>query len=108
MIHTRRIRLLREIRDGHEGLTGGGSAAEQEAAMAKLLEWRRLAERLDITLQTSYTVTQRGAAELRFAMAALTPSGRRVLEDSERQLTSCADPVNHSVLGKRSLRYPRT
>jgi hypothetical protein len=88
MMHARRIQLLGEIRDGHDGLAGI-PRAKQHDAMAKLIEWQRLAERLDIILQTSYEVTRRGL-ELRFAAATLTPSGRRVLEDGERRTTGGA------------------
>jgi hypothetical protein len=78
MIHARRLELLQEIHDGQNRLTGGSSSAEHADAMAKLAEWQRLAERMDITLRASYTVTRRGP-ELHSADAMLSPSGRAVL-----------------------------
>ncbi len=83
MIHARRLQLLREIRDGQDRLTGGKSVAEHMRAMAKLAEWQCLAERMDITLEASYTVTVNGG-ELQFATATLTPSGKTVLDGSEQ------------------------
>ena len=79
MMHTRRLELLREIRDGGDHLNGNGSVAERQATWAKLMEWQKLAERMDITLETSYTLKRWGASELRFARAALTQSGSRLL-----------------------------
>jgi len=78
MIHARRLELLREILAGQSRLTAGNSSAEHAIAVAKLAEWQRLAERMDITLRASYTVTARGP-ELHSADAILSPSGRAVL-----------------------------
>jgi hypothetical protein len=78
MIHARRLQLLQEIQGGQSRLTAGSSSAEHASAMAKLAEWQRLAERMDITLRASYTVTPRGP-ELHSADANLSPSGRALL-----------------------------
>jgi hypothetical protein len=78
MIHARRLELLREIHEGWNRLTAGASAAEQAGAMAKLAEWERLAERMDITLRASYTLTERGP-ELHSADATLSPTGKAAL-----------------------------
>lgn len=78
MVHARRLQLLQEIHDGQNRLMAGNSSAEHASAMAKLAEWERLAERMDITLRASYTVTPRGP-ELHSADAILSPSGRAVL-----------------------------
>ncbi len=87
MIHARRLQLLREIRDGQNRLTAGPSGAEHARAMAKLAEWERLAERMDITLHASYTVTARGP-ELHSANAILSNSGRAVLGEQRATSTS--------------------
>jgi len=78
MVHARRLQLLQEIHEGQNRLTAGSSSAERASAMAKLAEWQRLAERMDITLRASYTVTRRGP-ELHSADAVLSPSGRAML-----------------------------
>jgi hypothetical protein len=82
MVHARRLQLLREIRDGQNLLTVGASSHAE--AREKLAEWRRLAERMDITLFTSYTVTAHGP-ELHSARATLSGSGRAAL--GERRAT---------------------
>lgn len=84
MIDARRLKLLDEIRRGEDRLTGGSSAQDLAAAMAKLQEWQKLADRLDIVLETAYTITADGA-QLRYARATLTPSGREILTGSRRR-----------------------
>jgi hypothetical protein len=78
MVHARRLELLREIHAGQNRLMAGTSSAEQASAVAKFAEWQRLAERMDITLRASYTVTARGP-ELHSADAILSASGRAAL-----------------------------
>ena len=80
MMHARRLHLLREIRNGGDYLTGDGSLLARQAAWAKLMEWQKLAERLDIKLETSYALRRWGSSELQFARATLTPSGNQLLE----------------------------
>jgi uncharacterized protein YhaN len=80
MMHARRLQLLREIRNGGDHLTANGSLDDRQAAWSKLMEWQKLAERLDIKLETSYTLRRWGSSELQFARATLTPSGSQLLE----------------------------
>ncbi|HEY7636258.1 MAG TPA: hypothetical protein VH763_11965 [Gemmatimonadales bacterium] len=80
MIHARRLQLLREIHDGQNRLTSGNSSAEHASAVAKLAEWQRLAERMDITLHASYTMTPRGP-ELHSASAVLSPSAVMLVKE---------------------------
>jgi hypothetical protein len=79
MMQAQRLRLLQEIRHGEDSLIVGHSHEEQTIAMAKLREWEKLAERFDIILESAYTLTADGA-RLRYASAALTPSGRQAVD----------------------------
>ena len=80
MMNARRLQLLREIRNGSDHLTGNGSLANRQAVWAKLMEWQKLAERMDIKLETRYRLRQWGSSELQFARATLTTSGSQLLE----------------------------
>jgi len=78
----RRLALLRDIRDGRDTLRAGPSAEAQAVLAAKLAEWRELARLQDITLRTVYETTAT-KEELELAVAILSPSGLRFLEEHD-------------------------
>jgi hypothetical protein len=74
----RRLALLREIRDGRDTLQAGPSPEAQAVLAARLAEWRELVKLQDIRLRTIYEST---GEEVRVALADLTLSGLRFLEE---------------------------
>ena len=75
----RRLALLREIREGGNILRAGPSAEEQAAWVAKLAEWRELDRVQHIRVRTFEGTTTSGV-ELRAAIAVMTLSGIKYLE----------------------------
>jgi hypothetical protein len=75
----RRLTLLREIRDGGHILRAGPSAEEQAAWATKLLAWRELDRLRDIRVRI-FEGTTEGGVELQAAIAVMTLSGMRYLE----------------------------
>jgi hypothetical protein len=82
LIPGRRLALLRDIRDGRDILQAGPSPEAQALLAAKLAEWRELVELQDIRLRTIHESTAAGE-EVRLALATLTLSGLRFLEQHE-------------------------
>jgi len=78
----RRLALLRDIRDGRNTLRAGPSPEAQAILAAKLREWRELVQLRDISLRTIHEVTA-SRDELQVAVAILSPSGLRFLEEHE-------------------------
>jgi hypothetical protein len=78
----RRLALLREIRNGRDTLRAGPSAEAQAVLAAKLAEWRQLVKLHDIMLRTIYETTAT-REELQVAVAILSPSGLRFLEEHD-------------------------
>ena len=78
----RRLALLRDIREGRDTLRAGPSAEAQAVLAAKLAEWRELAGLQDITVRTVYETTAT-REELELAVAILSPSGLRFLEEHD-------------------------
>jgi hypothetical protein len=80
----RRLALLRDIRDGRNTLRAGPSPEAQAILAAKLREWRELVQLRDISLRTIHEATA-SRDELQVAVAILSPSGLRFLEEHERE-----------------------
>jgi hypothetical protein len=78
----RRLALLRDIRDGGYNLRAGPSPEAQAVLAAKLAEWRELDKLQDIRLRTIHDTTAAGE-ELRMAVAILTLTGLRFLEEHD-------------------------
>ncbi len=78
----RRLALLRDIRDGKYTLRAGPSAEAQAVLAVKLAEWRELDKLQDIMLRTIHQNTPAGE-ELRMAVAILTLTGLRFLEEHD-------------------------
>ena len=76
----RRLALLRDIRDGRDILQAGPSPEAQAVLADRLAEWRELVKLEDIRLRTIYESTVAGE-EVRAALADLTLSGLRFLEE---------------------------
>jgi hypothetical protein len=76
----RRLALLRDIRDGRDILQAGPSPEAQAVLADRLAEWRELVKLEDIRLRTIYESTAAGE-EVRAALADLTLSGLRFLEE---------------------------
>jgi hypothetical protein len=74
----RRLQLLREIRDGGHSLRADSS--REASVEAKLLEWRELDKLDDIRVRTIHGTIGK-AEDVRVAIAILTPSGMRFLEE---------------------------
>jgi hypothetical protein len=76
----RRLALLREISEGRNRLHAGPSAEAQAVLAAKLAEWQQLVRLDDIKVRTIHEITAAGE-ELLMAVAELTTSGLRLLEE---------------------------
>jgi hypothetical protein len=77
----RRLAPLRDIRDGRYALQAAPSPEAQAVLAAKLAEWRKLQ---DMRLRTVHETTAAGV-ELRVAVATVTLSGLRFLEEHDRE-----------------------
>jgi len=80
----RRLALLREIREGGHILRAGPSAEEKAAWAAKLAEWSELNRLQHIRVRTFEGTTESGV-ELRAAIAVMTLSGMKYLEQQRER-----------------------
>jgi CheY-like chemotaxis protein len=76
--YSRRLELLREIRDGADSVRGPGSGDPQDSVKARLAEWEELEALRDIKVRVVWE-TRNDREQLLAAFAVITPSGEKLL-----------------------------
>jgi CheY-like chemotaxis protein len=76
--YSRRLELLREIRDGADRIRGSGSGDAEAAIRARLAEWEELEALRDIKVRVVWE-TRNDEQQLLAAFAVITPSGEKLL-----------------------------